>query len=451
MQQSLLETSISKLPKRPGIYIFRDETQKPLYIGKSKSIKERVKQYFTLRSHLGKRTHRLIKESVCIDYVETETEFEALLLEADYIKRYKPPFNTQWKDDKQYLYIKIQNANVKKKKGITVTLNEKRWPYVSISRRIDDPDALFFGPFPSSTIVRAVLRTLRRVFPWCKYASDKEHINAKRPCFYSHIGLCPGICKNTSTLKQYWGEIDHLVRLLNGNKKSVLKHYETLMNTASRKLDYETAAQHRDTISQLHYITQNFHSARDYAANINLKEDVRAKEIVALYRALLLQAPQDIHAVVIEGFDISNLGKTNTVGSHVVFVGGDPEKSRYRRYKINHKDLPDDFAAMGEMLSRRFKKLSSDKSERVDLILIDGGAGQLSVAIQAAEKYGITVPIFGLAKKEETLVTQTEDTYTQFTLPKTSEARALVQRIRDEAHRFAQRYHKLLRSKQMLS
>lgn len=456
MNLQVSEASLSSLPMRPGVYIFRSKTNTALYIGKSKSIRNRVKQYFTLQSHLGSRTVQLLTETTHIDHIETETEFEALLLEADLIKKNHPAFNTQWKDDKQYLYIKIQNAHYRRSRGISKTLIEERWPGISVARRSDDPEALFFGPFPNGTTVRTVLRTLRHAFPWCKFTTPSMAKRAKRPCFYSHINLCPGICSDSCTLKEYWNTIDQLILLLESKKRTVLRYYEKKMKTASSQQKFEEAGSFRDTLSHITYITQHFHSAHEYAENINLKEDLRIQEIHALFQALKLPLPVNPLQVVIEGYDISNLGKLHTVGSQVVFTGGDPDKSRYRRYKINHKNLPDDFAAMHEMLTRRAKKLVGTKEQQYpDLLLIDGGHGQLSSARSALKEAKITIPIFGLAKKEETLIVLNDRTdgvvFEEIKLPLDSPARTLVQRIRDEAHRFAQRYHKLLRAKSLIS
>ncbi|NCS31907.1 GIY-YIG nuclease family protein [bacterium] len=439
----MLLAQIGKLPQNPGVYLFKDSKGKPLYIGKSKSIRDRVKQYFTVQSHLGKRTAELLSTTKKLDHIETETEFEALLLEADLIKRYRPQFNTQWKDDKRFLYIKICNAKYKQNQGITKTVENNIWPWVTVDRKPDDPRALYFGPFPNAQTVRIVLRLLRRAFPWCKYATPEQAKRAHKACFYSHIGLCSGICNNNPDLYLYWININQLVKFLSGKKETVVAYYKKKMDKASLTLRYEDAGLYRDTIEKLDYISQSFHSSYEYLTNTNLKEDIRAQEIIELFLSIGLTEPQDPHSIIIEGYDISNIGKDYTVGARVVFAGGDPDTSSYRRYKINHEKLPDDFAAMNEVLTRRLRK----KDDLPDLLLIDGGKGQLSVVLDIAQKLEIKTPIVGLAKREETLVVYREGIYKEIKLPKRSGAVKLVQRIRDEAHRFAQNYHKLLRKK----
>ncbi|MCA9392062.1 GIY-YIG nuclease family protein [candidate division WWE3 bacterium] len=449
-----LQKKIDKLPLSPGVYIYRDAKGRILYVGKSVRIRDRVKSYFANYDRLLPKTAQLVLLIRDIEHIVTESEIEALLLEASLIKKHKPFYNTIGKDDKTYVYIKIQNAKYRRRRGITKTVAEDRWPFVTTSRKTDDKDAIYFGPFPQGNTVRNLLKAMRRIFPWCKYSSRQQLKRAGKACFYSHINLCPGICDDSFGLKDYWHEIDRLLLFLEGKRSQVQKQLINKMNSASKIQDYESAAGFRDTLVQIDYITQNFRGSGAYLENPNLIDDVRANEITELFDVLGLPLTKDPLQIVIEGYDISNLGKENTVASRVTFLGGEPFKQLYRRYKIKRNKLPDDFAAMQEVIRRRIKS----EDAMPDLILIDGGKGQVAAVSQVLQKFEVTVPYFGLAKRVETIIqpkdydqiVDEESDYNEILLAKDSAARKLIQRVRDEAHRFAQRYHKKLRAERLI-
>ena len=441
-----LQEQIKELPLTPGVYLFKDKNNRVLYVGKSVRLRDRVKSYFTLRSHLGPRTRSMLAEATHIDTISTETELEALLLELELIKKYTPLYNSQWKDDKAYKYIEIKNAGKRRRVGIQRMVVADVWPWVTTTRQKKDPDSLYFGPFPEGTTVNRVITSVRRVFPWCKYRSTDEARREGKACFYSHIELCPGICEGRVTLDEYWKINDQLVTFLKGKKKVVQRYFTQQMSHASEREDFERAAMYRDLLNKLDYITQSFHTSREYLENVNLREDLRAEEVLDLTRLIGQAPPKDPLTFYIEGYDISNLGTQYTVGSRVASVGGEADKSKYRRYRIRREQLPNDFAAMKEMLTRRLK----GKDPLPDLLLVDGGKGQLHTVMKVMEELDIPTPIIGLAKRFETIIVPREEGDYEIALPLDSPARRLVTRLRDESHRFAQNYHKLLRSKGMI-
>ncbi len=485
-----LNAKIKSLPLSPGIYIYKNKKGEIIYVGKSVRLRDRVKSYFVNEERLLPKTKRLVSEIDDIDYIETESEIEALLLEASLIKKHQPFYNIQGKDDKRAKYIKVVNAKARKNLGIKKTIERELWPWITTTRQIDDKDSLFFGPFPAGNTVNKVLKVLRHTFPWCAYKSKTQARRAKKPCFYSHINLCPGICDNKITLREYWEIFDNLVLFLQGKKKTLQRELSKRMNLAAKREDFEKAAFYRDTLSGIDYITQRFRDSAEYLKNPNLLDDLRAQEINDLISILeklgVTLSANEIHDFYIEGYDISNSGSDFAVGSRVAFIGGEPDKRLYRKYKIKKAKTPDDYAAMKEVLRRRLK----GDGKLPNLILVDGGIGQVNAALMAMEETGKFVPVVGLEKKFETLIVphygvssviaspprrakrsnnsgdyhvaklrfppRNDGNNTSviallhageisFKLPKHSPARRLVQRIRDEAHRFANSYRKKLR------
>lgn len=470
MAEQSLQQQIDNLPVAPGVYIFRDSDGEELYVGKSVRLRERVRSYFQTKADLGPRTSKMVGHIGKIDHIQTETELEALLLEADLIKRLKPEYNIQWRDDKRYKYIEVKNGKLE-----TRNEREQAWPWVTTSRRQENPDSLYFGPFPEGRTVNRVLKTLRKIFPWCKYkdADALKRVSSTgseqaRPCFYYHINQCPGICAGKISLQEYWEIIDDLVEFLSGNKDNLIEKYQAAMRKASKEENFERAARFRDKLRNLEYITQQFRESSEYIENPNLIQDVRAEEIRALERALNQHMKHPMFHVTssqsfrVEGYDISNISADHTTAARVVFTDGEPDKSEYRRYKIKLKNTPDDVAAIREVLSRRFKGISgTDAINRVsnlpDLILIDGGKGQVSAALEVLAKKNLagSIPVIGLAKKEEALIIPSDGNIQPprldvVELPPNSPALQLLQRVRDEAHRFAQGYHRYLRRKKAL-
>ena len=417
---SSLKREIAALPENPGIYKFYDNADKLLYVGKSVSIKKRVASYFA-KTDLGPKTNKLVVQVAHVKYIKVFSEFEALLLESDLIKTHKPFFNIQAKDDKSPLYIKITREEI---------------PRVETTRKQNARSGDYLkGPFPSAQNTRDVLRLVRRIFPYC------HHKNVKKPCLYVHLGLCPYPYSDPATGQKYRETIVKIKKLLSGKSKELSRQLKKEMHQLSSDQKYEEAQKIKSQIEKLDYITTTYHPPREFLERPTLVDDLQAKRLESLKKELNLpKIPKRI-----ECFDISNISGKHSTGSMVVFIGGKSEKGEYRRFKIKFLNTPNDFEMIKQVLTRRFKNDWPD----ANLIIIDGGLGQLSSANEAAVKFNKKMPIVGLAKKLEQIYTT--GSKKPISLPKESPARQLAQAIRDEAHRFAITYHRKLRSKAFLT
>lgn len=405
------------------MYQFLDENDTVLYVGKAKNLKNRVSSYF-IQKDLGEKTKILVSQIKKIKVTVVEFELESLLLEASFIKKFEPKYNVNLKDGKSYPLIKITIRNT--------------YPAILLSRKADDPQSIYFGPYPNAGAVKMVLRTLRRIFP---YSSQINH--PKKICLYNHLHLCP--CPpvlNAEHQKEYKKTLRYIIKLLDGKKTSVVKSLQKERDNESKKLNYEQAQKTQKQIDALTYVTGSVHEPFEYETNPNLRSDLRTYELNSL-KSLLNQAGLGVQPLKrIECFDISNLATTNAVGSMVVFVDGEKESSQYRRFKIKRVKGQNDFAMMKEVISRRIKHFEDWGIP--DLIIVDGGKGQISSAEQALKEKDVNIPLVGLTKREEIIITSD---FKEIKLPKSAKALQLVMRIRDEAHRFAITYQRLLRSK----
>lgn len=420
----LLRSSYSSLPEEPGIYLFEDKNADLLYVGKAKNLKNRVSSYFR-DTDLGEKTRILVSKIHTITYLPVASEVESLLLEAMYIKKYKPAYNIRLTDGKSYPLIRITTKDL--------------YPAVLIDRQTGDKKSQYFGPFPNAGAMKLVLRTIRRIFP---FHSVLKH--PKTFCLYHHLDLCPcvPVIDTDEARKEYKKTIQKIITFLEGDIKKVIKELEKERDTYSADENFERAKQIQIKIEAMHLITQPLHMPYEYETNPNLKTDIRRQELEELryhLRNVGLEVPQ-IHRI--ECYDISNTSGTNATGSLVVFTDGEKDAKWYRRFKIKPETKgPNDFAMMYEVLQRRMKH---QEWPMPDLIIVDGGKGQISMAKKALEKAGIERPLVGLAKREEIIITAD---FREILLPKRSHVLQLVMRIRDEAHRFAITYHKKLRSK----
>lgn len=422
----------SHLPNKTGIYFLKDKKGSPLYIGKAADLKNRIRSYFTLLSSLAPKTRRLIEETDKVDYFLVDSEFEALLLEAKLIKQYQPKYNVRLKDDKRFPSI-----------GITT---EEKYPRVYYTRKrkeTKEENVLFFGPFPNPATVKRVLRLLRKIFPFrsCQRMPQK-------PCLYYYLKLCPGVCFHPpELLKGYRKSILQLIKLLKGEKKLLINQLKSKMKKEAGAKNFELAAKVKKKIEAIEYITQprvGFEFLLDFDPKRYQKEK---KELEDLLKIKKIKR--------IEGYDISNIGGKWATGSMVAFVDGSPAKSDYRHFKIRSTDSPDDPGMIKEIISRRLKH---PKWQYPDLIVVDGGKGQLRVAIETLSRFKIKIPVVALVKRKEEIIAPkgksspsakipSESKFKTIKLPKTSPALQLIQRVRDEAHRFAQSYHQKLRLK----
>lgn len=398
-----------KLPKRPGVYIFKDTAGKILYVGKAINLYHRVSSYFNVKPDNSK-TAALVEKIKKLETIEVLSELEALILEANLIKKYLPPYNIRLTDDKDYLYIKITNED---------------FPKVLTARKKELEDAKeYFGPFPSGSTVRNTLKKLRRIFPWCSGVSSWYK---GKPCFYYHLGLCPGSCAGKVDKKEYSKNITRLSQFLQGKTTQVINDLHGEMEQASKNLEFEKAQSIKKTITGLEYLTQ-VNNAQVYLENPNFVEDQNKQALEGLKHDLnLSKLPERV-----ECYDISNLQGKQAVGSLVVLTHGEIDKKWYRRFKIIQENKPNDVGMMKEILQRRMKH---KEWPTPDLILVDGGRGQTN-AIKSQ------VPVFGLAKRMEWLYPPEGEV---IKLPKSSPSLLLLQKIRNEAHRFALAYHRKLR------
>lgn len=353
-----------------------------------------------------------------------------MLLEANLIKKYNPKYNAKLTDGKSYLRVKV-------------TIKDKS-PKVLLARGKEDKKSIFFGPYPNSSDVKFVLKFIRRIFP---YQSVVNH--PKKYCLYYYIGLCPcpPMFKNKDETAHYRKNILHIVHFLNGENKTIIKELEKERDSESKKENFEESLKIQRKIDAIASITTKNTNPFDYETNPNLLSDIRSKEINELTHALNLNNVKVKKLDRIECYDISNITGKNAVGSMVVFTNGEKDSTLYRRFKIKNppKALPNDFAMIEEVITRRIRH---PEWGMPDLIIIDGGKGQVSSANKVLLSSGLDIPLIGIAKREELLIT-TE--FKIIRLPLRSYGLNFVKRIRDEAHRFAITYHKKLRAREFLS
>lgn len=405
-----------------------DASGEILYVGKARNLKNRVASYFRGGKGLGEKTRAMVSQITLIQIHIVESELDALLLEANLVKKHAPKFNIRLTDGKAYPLIRITKGDM--------------YPKVLIARRPDDTKSVYFGPFPNSGAMKMVLKIVRRIFP---YQSVNNH--PKRVCLYHHLGLCPcpPVFDSAELQKEYKRNIRHLMLFLEGKRNEVQKDLEKERDIYTKSEQFEQAQKIQKQIDAIASVTQATRKPFEYEMNPNLRNDLRQQELTELAYHLRQVGVDAGDIRKIECYDISNISGTNAVGSLIVFVDGEKDSSQYRRFKIS-KDIigPNDFAMMQEVLRRRLKH---DEWPLPDLFVVDGGKGQISSAKQALDQAGITIPLVGLAKRNEIIITSD---FRQIILPKRSPALQLMQRIRNEAHRFAITYHKKLRAKAFL-
>jgi excinuclease ABC subunit C len=328
-------------------------------------------------------------------------------------------------DDKRYPSLKI-------------TVKDK-YPKVLFIRKPENDKALYFGPYTSATALRTVLKLLRRIFP---YQAVVNHPN--KLCLYYHLGLCP--CPTITKDEHYQKNIKHIIDFLDGNKNLLIKDLEKERNQASRNEDFENAQKIQKQIDSVTLITSSFYKPFEYEENPNLRSDIVAFDLQSLKDILIENGVVVSDLDRIECYDISNTSGLNATGSMVVFANGEKDSSSYRRFKIkkDYHNKPNDFAMMQEVLQRR---LAHKDWPKPSLIIVDGGKGQVSSVKEIFNQMSLEIPLIGLAKRDETIIT---NDLREIKLPKNSHALQLIMRLRDEAHRFAITYHKKLRSKQFI-
>lgn len=427
-----LATKLKSLPISPGVYFHKDKTGEIIYVGKAAVLKNRVRQYFQNSRDFDNKTKSLVSEIQDTDWVETDSEIDALFLEAEMVKRYMPKFNVLLRDDKSLIYVRIDTKS--------------HWPHVSFTRHPLDDGADYYGPYYNAFAIKKAMRFLRRVFPYY----TRPHKDGDRLSLDEHLGLSP----NNMSSAEYQANLRQLVSYITGSRQKILNAIEKDMVIAAKKHDFERAA----------ILRNQLHNLRELKRQIMFGDkeflDISKDEALSDLTELLMLEKLPIR---IEGYDISHMSGTDVVASQVVFKNGVSDRSEYRKYKTKI-DRNNDFANMHETITRRFSPSNIQKWGLPNLVLIDGGKGQLDAAISARDKMGQqAVPFIGLAKKQEQIILKNRNfndnivmrlngdvvyshDFTTINLPNSSHIIKLLQRIRDESHRFAVSYHTTLKN-----
>lgn len=440
-----LAKKLEDLPHTAGVYFHKNAKGEIIYVGKAAVLRNRVRQYFQKSRGRDPKTEALVMEIADVDWMEVDSEIEALFLEAEMIRRYMPRYNILLRDDKSMSYIRIDY--------------DSDYPTVSTTRRPLDDKARYFGPYNSTYAIREALKSLRRAFPY----ATRQLAGQKRVTLHYHLGLDPGLEEGRTSLADYRANLRKLIAVIEGKRQSIEKELERDMQRAAKAKDYELAAKLRNQLFNLQKLSQQvIFSDKEF---MDISKDHALGELVDLLG--LGKFPSRI-----EGYDISHMQGTDVVASMVVFANGVSDKSAYRKFKtkINQNN---DFYNMNETLKRRLSAKNIKAWGKPSLVLIDGGKGQLDAAISARDERGCqTLAFIGLAKREEQIVIQkgrsnvalnyevlhklggfaTEsDDFILVNVPHNTNLIKLLQRIRDESHRFAVSYHSLLKSKRQVA
>jgi excinuclease ABC subunit C len=475
---------VKSAPKKPGCYIYKDKNGEVIYVGKAKVLLNRIKSYFANYKKLDAKTQLMIKNAKELEFVPVDTEVEALILENNLIKKYHPKYNIMMRDDKSYVFVKFE----KYKNG------KYDFPRIRIVREKKEDGAEYFGPYPNSVPLKNILKRIRKIFPYAscnrrliQVSEDplKVDTNNSKPCLYYHLGLCNAPCASLENKKDYLKNFNNIKKFFRGEKLQILDDLQRKMEKAAKSKDFEAAAEFRDKIEDIKYVTANIRIDNSIDDVLIEQQQERQRRNAVNDLIERLNFPENKlknHKYFrIECYDISNIQGTNATGSMVVMIDGESTPRLYRRFRIRMKNEPNDFAMMQEVLARRFnnlvnvekaeigknlkKRMKSWKkdesfSQKPDLIILDGGKGQLTAVYKVLEAFNLQdeIPVVGLAKREEEIFKMkeqfangkldlVENKFSRIKLPKRSESLYLVQRIRDEAHRFAKSYHVKLRNR----
>ena len=442
-----------QLPPKPGVYLMKDAKGVVLYVGKASKLNDRVSSYFVPSADLGSGKQPMLEVVHCFDVLRCEGEWEALLTENRLIKDVKPRYNVRLVDDKTFPYL--------------VITQREDFPRVFVTRNPTgiDPDsgeqapemkgAKVLGPFTNAGALREAVQVAQRVFKYrtCKLdILENDPKNRRfRPCLLYAINQCTAPCADKITKEKYRADIDRFERFLGSKRSAMLRELEQEMTEASKRLDFEQAATLRDQIRALKKLDERSDRSAGWQPEIEIGYIDPLKSLASLQRAL--RTERAIRCI--EGIDIAHLQGGETVGSKVCFIDGRPFKNEYRRYRIkSFANLPggranDDYAAMREVVSRRYREAGAGEELYPDVILIDGGPGQLGAAMEAFATLDVRPPlVIGLAKKEELIYLH--GVPEPIRLGRENPGLKLCQAVRDEAHRFAQHYHHVLRRKKTL-
>lgn len=556
MENFNIQEELKKLPGKPGVYLMHDEKDAIIYVGKAISLKNRVRQYFQSSRNRGAKIEQMVTHISRFEYIVTDSELEALVLECNLIKEHRPKYNTMLMDDKTYPFIKV-------------TVNEP-FPRVMMARRMKKDKAKYFGPYTSAGAVKDTIELIRKLYHIrsCNRSLPKD-IGKERPCLNYHIHQCHAPCQGYISREEYRKSIDEVVRFLNGNYDLILKELEEKMLDASENLEFEKAIEYRELLASVQKIAQKqkitdtagddrdiiamasegedavvqvffirggrligrdhfylkiaendtkseilssfikqFYAGTPYIpAELMLPEEIEDQEIIEEWlttrrehkvrlripkkgtKEKLVELAQKNAQMVLkndkerlkreegrtigavkelekilgltgiirmEAYDISNTNGFDSVGSMVVYEHGKPKRNDYRKFKIKSVQGPDDYASMNEVLTRRFEhglRERQDESETggfqafPDLIMMDGGRGQVNIALEVLEKLNLHIPVCGMVKDDNHRTRGLYFNNVELPIDRNSECFRLITRIQDEAHRFAITFHRQLRSK----
>ena len=556
MENFNIQEELKKLPGKPGVYLMHDEKDAIIYVGKAISLKNRVRQYFQSSRNKGAKIEQMVTHISRFEYIVTDSELEALVLECNLIKEHRPKYNTMLMDDKTYPFIKV-------------TVNEP-FPRVMMARRMKKDKAKYFGPYTSAGAVKDTIELIRKLYHIrsCNRSLPKD-IEKERPCLNYHIHQCYAPCQGYISREEYRKSIDEVVRFLNGNYDPILKELEEKMLDASENLEFEKAIEYRELLASVQKIAQKqkitdtagddrdiiamasegedavvqvffirggrligrdhfylkiaendtkseilssfikqFYAGTPYIpAELMLPEEIEDQEIIEEWlttrrehkvrlripkkgtKEKLVELAQKNAQMVLkndkerlkreegrtigavkelekilglagiirmEAYDISNTNVFDSVGSMVVYEHGKPKRNDYRKFKIKSVQGPDDYASMNEVLTRRFEhglRERQDESETggfqafPDLIMMDGGRGQVNIALEVLEKLNLHIPVCGMVKDDNHRTRGLYFNNVELPIDRNSECFRLITRIQDEAHRFAITFHRQLRSK----
>ena len=423
---------VKQFPAAPGVYLMKDVQGRVLYVGKAKNLRNRAGHYFSQAAAIDMRTADLVKLIADIDFIPAESEVDALLMEARLVKDIQPRFNLDLKDDKSFPYLQI--------------CMREDFPRVEFTRAPRRRGVKLYGPFTSAKSLRFAMLVLQRIFKFRTCSLDIKADDPRwrwfRPCILHSIHQCTAPCNFRVTKEDYRRQIRSLRLVLAGKKAKLIAEMEKEMRAASAALLFEKAARLRDEIDALKNLGQRGDVDKDVQPQVFFIEP--KKGLAGLRKILRLpQRPRTI-----EGIDIAHLGGDETVASLVTFIDGLPFKPGYRRYKIKSVHGVDDFASIREVVARRFRRLAREEEIFPDILLIDGGKGQLNAAQEAFRLLGLEPPaLIALAKREEEVYRPGDAE--PLRLGRHGAALRLLQYVRDEAHRFAQHYHHILRRKKL--
>ena len=412
-----LQKKVHDLPDLPGVYLFRDNSGRIIYAGKALSLRNRVRSYFQANRALDPKTELLVNEIADIEHYPAAGEAEAFFLESRFIKTYQPHYNVDLRDDKTFPLVRITKSD---------------FPRIEIIRGKKDKDAYYFGPFTEVWALRRAVRNLRRIFP---LAGCRRRINPEspiRPCFDYNLKRCLAPCAGKSTKEEYGRTVRALIAFFEGKDRKIIAELKTAMEKAAGELNFEEAARLRDEIDVLHRVQKHPKAlGREHPSQkivLNLKDSLELRK----------------EPVRIEAYDISNLFGKEAVGSMVTFLAGEPCRKMYRRFRIKEVKRIDDCAMLAEVLKRRLREKGWPLP---DLILIDGGRGQVETANRVLRANDSTIPLVALAKEKEEIFAPGRKK--PLPVSRSSPESLFLQRIRDEAHRFAVSYHRNLRRKKV--